>query len=57
MVATFALVNLLEDLDPFFLAYAALEYPRDATLVQFIVDDGVGTCSAFDLSGGELICW
>ena len=34
---------------------AALEYPRDAALVQFVVDDGVGACSAFDLSSGELI--
>ena len=55
MVAAFALVNLLEDLDSFFLSYTALEYPRDAALVELVVDDGVGACSALDLPGGEQI--
>ena len=54
-MATFALVNLLEDLYPLFLTYAALVYPRDATLLELVVDDGVGTCSTFDLSGNELV--
>ena len=54
-MAAFSLVNLLEDLNSFFLAYTALEYPSDAALVQFVIDDGVGTCSAFDLPGGELV--
>ena len=49
------MVNFLENLDPFFLAYATLENPRDAAPVQFVVDDGVGTCSALDLPGDELI--
>ena len=50
------MVNLLENLDSFFLGHAALEDPRNAALVQFVVDDGVGTRPPFDLPGDELVC-
>ena len=50
-------MNLLENPDSFFLAYAALEHPRDTALVQLVVDDSVGACSALDLSGGEFVRW
>ena len=48
-------MNFSEDLDPFFLTYAALEYAGDVALVQLIVDDGVRTFPAFDLPGDELV--
>ena len=54
-MAAFALMDFSENLDPFFLAYVALEYARDTAFVQFVVDDGVGTYSAFDLPGDELV--
>ena len=50
-------MNLLENLDPFFLTHTTLDYARNAVLVQFVIDDGVGTCSTFDLPGGELVRW
>ena len=56
MMTAFALVNFSENLDPFLLTYAMLEYARNAALVQFVVDNGVGTCSTFDLHGDELVC-
>ena len=55
MMTAFALVNFSENLDPFLLTYATLEYARNAVLVQFVVDDGVGTCPAFDLPGDGLV--
>ena len=56
MVTAFPLVNVSEDFDLLFLAYTALEDARNAVLVQFVVDDGVGACSTLDLPSGELVC-
>ena len=56
-MTAFALMDFFEDLDPFFLTYAALEYVGDTAFVRLVVDDGVGTCPAFDLPGDELVRW
>ena len=55
MVTAFALMNVLEDFDPFFLAYATLEDARDATLVELVVNDSVRTGSTLDLPSGQFI--
>src|SRR4051812_21013478 len=54
-MATFALMNIFEQLQPLVLFYASLENSSCASMDQLIINDGICTRSARDLPGLHLI--
>ena len=57
VVATLALVDLLEESASFLWVDAAHEDAGDAALVELAVDDGVGASPALDLPSHDLVLW